>query len=52
MGSVKSLAQGFLVAAGIIWIFNVASLIKGGRCIAGLDVFADSDYARIQLNPS
>jgi hypothetical protein len=36
MGSMKSLAQGFLVAAGLIWIFNVASLIKGGDAWLGL----------------
>jgi hypothetical protein len=30
LGSLKSLAQGFLVALGLIWIFNVASLFRSG----------------------
>ena len=30
MGSLKSLAQGFLVATGLIWLFNIASLFRGG----------------------
>jgi hypothetical protein len=30
MGSLKSLAQGFLVATGLIGLFNVASLFRGG----------------------
>lgn len=36
MGSLKSLAQGFLVATGLIWIFNIAALIKGGDAWLGL----------------
>lgn len=36
MGSLKSLAQGFLVATGLIWIFNVAALIHGGDAWLGL----------------
>ena len=30
MGSLKSLAQGFLAAAGLIWLFNIFSLCRGG----------------------
>ena len=30
MGSLKSLAQGFLVAAGLVWLFNIVSLFRGG----------------------
>jgi hypothetical protein len=30
MGSLKSLAQGFLVATGLIWLFNIASLFRSG----------------------
>lgn len=36
MGSLKSLATGFLVATGLIWIFNIASLIYGGDAWLGL----------------
>jgi hypothetical protein len=36
MGCLKSLAQGFLVATGLIWIFNVAALIRGGDAWLGL----------------
>ena len=36
MGSLKSLAQGFLVATGLIWIFNIASLIHDGDAWLGL----------------
>ena len=36
MGSLKSLAMGFLVATGLIWIFNIASLIHGGDAWLGL----------------
>ena len=39
MGSLKSLAQGFLVATGLIWIFNIAVLIKGGDAWLGLLYF-------------
>jgi hypothetical protein len=31
MGSLKSLAQGFLVATGLIWIFNIATLFINGN---------------------
>ncbi len=30
MGLLKSLAQGFLVATGLIWLFNIAALFRGG----------------------
>ena len=30
MGSLKSLAQGFLVATGLIWLFNVFALFRSG----------------------
>ena len=30
MRSLKSLAQGFLVALGLIWLFNIYALYKGG----------------------
>jgi hypothetical protein len=36
LGSLKSLAQGFLVATGLIWIFNIASLILNGDAWLGL----------------
>ena len=36
VGSLKSLAHGFLVATGLIWMFNVAALIKGGDAWLGL----------------
>jgi hypothetical protein len=36
MGSLKSLAQGFLVATGLIWIFNIATLFEGGDAWLGL----------------
>jgi hypothetical protein len=36
MGSLKSLAQGFLVAAGLIWVFNAVSLIHSGDAWLGL----------------
>jgi hypothetical protein len=36
VGSLKSLAEGFLVATGLIWSFNVAALIKGGDAWLGL----------------
>ncbi|MGD6851263.1 MAG: hypothetical protein ACQCN6_04295 [Candidatus Bathyarchaeia archaeon] len=36
MGSLKSLAQGFLVATGLIWIFNVMALVRGGDAWLGL----------------
>jgi hypothetical protein len=36
IGSLKGLAQGFLVATGLIWIFNIASLIKAGNAWLGL----------------
>jgi hypothetical protein len=36
MGSKKSLAQGFLVATGLIWIFNVVALVIGGDVWLGL----------------
>jgi hypothetical protein len=36
VGSLKSLAQGFLVATGLVWVFNVAGLIRGGDAWLGL----------------
>ena len=36
MGSLKSLAQGFLVATGLIWVFNIAAIILGGDAWLGL----------------
>ena len=36
MGSLKSLATGFLVATGLIWIFNIASLVSDGDAWLGL----------------
>ena len=36
MGSLKSLAQGFLVATGLIWLFNVAALVVSGDAWLGL----------------
>jgi hypothetical protein len=36
VGSLKSLAQGFLVATGLVWLFNVATLIRGGDAWLGL----------------
>jgi hypothetical protein len=36
MGSLKSLAQGFLVTTGLIWIFNIAALFEGGDAWLGL----------------
>jgi hypothetical protein len=36
LGSLKSLAQGFLVATGLIWIFNIVSLIHSGDAWLGL----------------
>ena len=35
MGSLKSLSQGFLVATGLIWIFNAAALMLGGDAWLG-----------------
>jgi|YelNatPaOPRAMG01_1025707.scaffolds.fasta_scaffold34713_3 hypothetical protein len=36
VGSLKSLAQGFLVATGLVWIFNVVALVRGGDAWLGL----------------
>jgi hypothetical protein len=36
MGSLKSFAQGFLVASGLIWVFSIASLIQSGDSWLGL----------------
>lgn len=36
MGSIKSLAQGFLVTTGLIWLFNVAAILRGGDAWLGL----------------
>ena len=46
MGSLKSLAQGFLVAVGLIWCFNIADLIRGG------DEWLGVVYALILLLPA
>jgi len=45
MGSLKSLARGFLVATGLIWIFNIVSLIRAG------DAWLCLTYALILLIP-
>lgn len=45
MGSLKSLGQGFLVATGIIWTFNIASLFMNG------DTWLASLYLLILLIP-
>ena len=45
MGSLISLAQGFLVATGLIWVFNIAALIRAGDAWLGLT------YALILLIP-
>lgn len=36
MGSLKSLAQGFLVATGIVWVCNIVALVRGGDAWLGL----------------
>jgi hypothetical protein len=45
MGSLKSLVQGFLVATGLIWLFNVFALFRGG------DAWLASLYLLILLVP-
>jgi hypothetical protein len=35
MESLKSLAQGFLVSTGFIWVFNIAALVHGGDAWLG-----------------
>jgi hypothetical protein len=34
--SLKSLAVGFLVASGLVWLLNIAELVKGGDAYLGL----------------
>jgi len=36
LGSLKSLAQGFLVATGLVWVFNIIALFRGGDAWLGL----------------
>jgi hypothetical protein len=36
MQSLKSLAEGFLVATGLIWLLNIAELLRGGDAYLGL----------------
>ncbi len=36
MGSIKSLAQGFMVSTGLVWVTNVVALIHGGDAWLGL----------------
>src|SRR5208283_1989123 len=36
IGSLKSLFQGFLAATGLIWILNIAALIRAGDAWLGL----------------
>ena len=36
MGAIKSLAQGFLVATGLVWIYNIIALVRGGDAWLGL----------------
>ena len=50
MGSVKSLAIGFLVATGLIWIFNIAALIHSGDAWLDFMYLLIPDYASIQPN--
>ncbi len=58
MGSLKSLAQGFLVATGLVWIFNVVALVRGGDAWLGLTyllilVMAASSIVLLKLkNPN
>jgi len=46
MGALKSLAQGFLVATGLVWIFNVVALVRNGDAWLGLT------YLLIMLIPA
>jgi len=46
MGALKSLAQGFLVATGLIWLSNISALYRGG------DVWLASLYLLILLIPA
>jgi hypothetical protein len=36
LGALKSLAQAFIVATGLVWLFNLASLLKGSETLLGL----------------
>jgi hypothetical protein len=36
LGAFKSLAQGYLAATGIVWVFNIIALIRGGDAWLGL----------------
>lgn len=36
MGALKSLAQGYLVAIGVVWICSVIALLRGGDAYLGL----------------
>jgi hypothetical protein len=36
MGALKTLAQGFLVATGLVWIYNIVALVRGGDAWLGL----------------
>lgn len=36
MGALKTLAQGFLVATGLVWILNIVALVRGGDAWLGL----------------
>lgn len=36
VGALKTLAQGFLVATGLVWILNIVALVRGGDAWLGL----------------
>ena len=36
MGALKSLAQGYIVAVGIVWVCNIIALLRGGDVWLGL----------------
>jgi hypothetical protein len=36
VGALKSLVEGFLVAAGVVWICNIIALVRGGDAWLGL----------------
>ena len=36
VGALKTLAQGFLVATGLVWVFNIVALVRGGDAWLGL----------------
>ncbi len=57
MGSLKSLCQGFLVATGLVWLFNIVALIRGGDLWLGVSyllilVIPASSIAILKFNGS